>query len=399
MEKVFKLIKPKPLTEKVQSRDATIYMYRVMKIIGWIPPRKGPMRYLYRLWTCIPFFFGAIYLPIMFGLSYFIEFKDFSPGEFLTSLQVAINVYGTAIKCTILYVQLWRLEETENVLDQLDKRRQSEADRQRIHAMVAKCNYVFLIFAIVYGTYVTSTFLSAVFMGRPPYKVYNPYFKYSDGKGFLWAQSVFEFAIMLFAVYQDELSDTYMLVYMIIFRAHLDILRHHIENLRLDPSKNGNEHYEDLVNCIVEHKMIIDCCNWIRPIMQKTIFVQFLLIGIVLGLTLINIFFFSDLFSGISSSFFLLAVLMETFPFCYCCNLLIDDCDNLSEALFQSKWVNAEPRYKSTLIHFMHNLQKPIAFIAGGIIPITLNSNISVAKFAFSIITIVREMNLAEKFK
>lgn len=97
----------------------------------------------------------------------------------------------------------------------------------------------------------------------------------------------------------------------------------------------------------------------------------------------------------------------------------MDDCDELANGLFQSKWVDAEKRYKQTLIQFMHQAQQHILFIAGGIIPITMNSNITVsdplvyinttfkicstflkvAKFAFSIITIVKQMNLAEQFK
>lgn len=120
-------------------------------------------------------------------------------------------------------------------------------------------------------------------------------------------------------------------------------------------------------------------CHTIYPLISGTIFVQFALIGSVLGLTLINIFFFSNIWRGLSSSVFFVAVLMETFPFCYNCNLLMDDCDELANGLFQSKWVDAEKRYKQTLIQFMHQAQQHILFIAGGIIPITMNSNITVS--------------------
>lgn len=122
------------------------------------------------------------------------------------------------------------------------------------------------------------------------------------------------------------------------------------------------------------------CCHTIHPIISGTIFVQFGLIGLVLGFTLINIFFFSNIWRGLSSSVFALAVLMETFPFSYNCNLIMDECEELANGLFHSKWIDAERRYKRTLIFFIHQAQEHIVFIAGGIIPITMNSNVTVSK-------------------
>lgn len=114
--------------------------------------------------------------------------------------------------------------------------------------------------------------------------------------------------------------------------------------------------------------------------MSRTIFVQFMLIGFVLGLTMINAIYFSGLFRAISAIIFALAVLLETFPFCYMCDLLAKDCEELSNLLGHSYWVDAEPKYKSALKFFMQNLQKPIIFKAGGIFGISLNSNIQVGR-------------------
>ncbi|EDW59091.1 uncharacterized protein Dvir_GJ10682 [Drosophila virilis] len=396
---LFRLIKPAPLTEPVSSRIGCIYMYRAMWLMGWLPPKDGLIRYLYNCWTFVTFGFGTVYLSAGFAMSYVLEFNNFTPDEFLTSLQVALNVFGTAVKATILYRNLWRLTKTEDIMDGLDKRARSDSDRHKMHIIVARSNLVFLIFTIVYCVYVGSTFLSYVFSGRPPWSVYNPFLDWHKSTRNLWIQAIFEYIIMSFAVMTDQLADTYLLVFLIIIRGHFDVLKDHVRNLRMDPDMSEQDNYEEIVNCIKDHKKIKECCNMLRPVISGTIFVQFGLIGSVLGLTLINVFFFSNLWRGLASFMFVVAVLMETFPFCYTCNWLLDDCDDLSNALFQSKWIDAELRYKSTLTHFMHQAQQPILFMAGGIIPITMNSNISVAKFAFSIITIVREMNLAEQFK
>lgn len=115
-----------------------------------------------------------------------------------------------------------------------------------------------------------------------------------------------------------------------------------------------------------------------RPAISGTIFVQFLLIGVVLGLTVINLQYFSGIFRAISAIIFFTACLLQTFPFCYLCELLVEDSRDLSDLLAQSHWLDAEPRFKSTLRIFMINLQKPIIFIAGGIFPICIKSNFQV---------------------
>ncbi|XP_051863938.1 odorant receptor 59b-like [Drosophila albomicans] len=102
---------------------------------------------------------------------------------------------------------------------------------------------------------------------------------------------------------------------------------------------------------------------------------------------------------SISSIVYLAGILVESFPFCYLCDLLVEDCDDLCNLLGQSNWIDAEPRYKSTLRIFMHNLQQPIIFVAGGIFLISMSTNIKMAKFAFSVMTVVQQMNLAERLK
>ncbi|XP_064552842.1 odorant receptor 59b-like [Drosophila montana] len=135
----------------------------------------------------------------------------------------------------------------------------------------------------------------------------------------------------------------------------------------------------------------LKCCELMRPVMSFTIFIQFLLTGIVLGLTLLYILYFSGLLRGLSSAIFFGNVLFETFPFCYLCDALVDDCAELANLLAQSNWIDAGKKYKSTLKICMQHVQKPIIFVAGGVFPITLNSNIKVAKFAFSVMTIVQQ--------
>lgn len=121
------------------------------------------------------------------------------------------------------------------------------------------------------------------------------------------------------------------------------------------------------------------CCDLMRPVISGTIFIQFLIIGFALGVTLVNVIVFSGFVRGLSSIVYITAVLMQTFPFCYLCDLLVADCEESSNLLAHSQWIDAEPKYKSTLRIFLLKLQQPLQFIAGGIFSITMNSNIKVS--------------------
>ncbi|XP_001986636.2 odorant receptor 42b [Drosophila grimshawi] len=396
---LFRLIKQAPLTEKVASQDGFIYLYRAMKFIGWIPPKEGLLRYVYFCWTLMTFGLCTFYMPLGFLGSYITQIELFSPGEFLTSLQVCINAYGCSTKVIIIYSQLWRLIKARELLDKLDVRCTSLEEREKIHSVVARCNHVFFIFTIIYCSYGVSTYLSSVLSGHPPYQLYNPFLDWHDGTLNMWIVSTLEYLIMAGAVLKDQLSDTYTLVYGLTLRTHLELLNGRISKLRTNPEMTEDENYEELVNCVLDHKLILEYCALIRPVISGTIFTQFLLIGVVLGIALINLLFFSDVWTGLACTVFIVAILLQTFPFCYICNLVVDDCEALAHAIFQSNWVGSGSRYQSTLFYFLHNVQQPIVFIAGGILPITVSSNISVAKLAFTVITIVKEMNIADRFK
>ncbi|ALC40428.1 Or42a [Drosophila busckii] len=142
---------------------------------------------------------------------------------------------------------------------------------------------------------------------------------------------------------------------------------------------------------------ITSYCDTLRPLISGTIFVQLLVVGLVLGFTIINIVMFANFGSRIAAISFMVAVLLETTPFCILCNYLADDCVKLQNALFESNWIYQQRRYKMTLLQFLQNLQKPIVFMAGNVLTISVGTNINATKFSFSVFTLVKHMDIAEK--
>ncbi|KAH8417528.1 hypothetical protein KR222_001457, partial [Zaprionus bogoriensis] len=399
MTRIFELTYPASLLVHVKSWECCVYLYRIMKFVGYLPPEQGVKRYVYLLWAGTVLALSGIYLPIGYALNLTIGFRNFTPGEFLTLCETFLNTVGASLKCIIGLVCLTRMHQMKPLLDQLDEMIKCDSDRRKIHKAVALCNYVFATYGKLYFSYWMSGIFAGILSGQPPWLIYNPFFDWHEGSIEFWMQSLIEYFIGYMALTMVLVWDTWYLLFLIICRAHISILKDHISSLRTDPLKTEFENHEDLVQCIVYHRRILRCCNLVRPVVSRTIFVQFLLIGLVLGLTLVNIQLFSGVIRGLPAIVLSVAALFQSFPFCYLCDFLVEDCGQLSNLLAQSQWQDAPPYYKSTVKIFLHHLQQPIIFSAGGIFLISMDNNIKMAKFAFSVMTILQKMDLADRFK
>ncbi|BFF95366.1 uncharacterized protein DMAD_12781 [Drosophila madeirensis] len=396
LSKFFPLIKALPLTEKTRSRDAFVYLDQCQKVLGWTAPDDKKWRVHYIIWAIFLNLLFMVILPISLLMPYIQMFKSFTAGEFLSSLEITVNMYGCVLKSLFIIWGYKGFQASNKVLDQLDLRCTSDEERSRVHRCVALGNMCYVVFHIVYFGYVAVNFTGYILMGRHAWLMYLPGL---DEENNFIISSVCEVMLMSGGVLMDQCTDVSPLAHMLMARCHILLLKDRLTKLRTDPTKNEEEHHDELRKCIQDNCLILDYFNALRPIYSGTIFVQFLLIGIVLGLSMINVMFFTTFWTGLGTVCFMVCVLLETFPVCYLCNMIIDDCQDLSDSLFQSDWTAASRQYKSTLVYFLHNLQQPIILTAGGVFPICMQTNLSMVKLAFSVVTIIKQFNLADKFQ
>ncbi|XP_062135270.1 odorant receptor 42a-like [Drosophila sulfurigaster albostrigata] len=391
---------PSMYTEKdsapAKSRNATLYLLRCVFLMGI---RTPPQRFfvVYCLWSFALNLCSTFYQPIGFMTGYISHLSEFTPGEFLTSLQVAFNAWSCSTKVVIVWILVKRFDVATEILDEMDKMLTKSSERRNVHRAVALSNRIFFFFMTVYIGYATSTFISAIFMGRPPYQNYYPWLDWRASKWQYWLQTGLEYFAMLGACFQDVCVDCYPINFVLPLRAHMANFAQRLRNLGNDPDESADKRYAKLVKCIKDHKVILRFCDTLRPMIGGTIFVQLLVVGLVMGFTLINIVKFADFGSRVAALSFMSAVLLETTPFCTLCNYLTDDSLKLADALFESNWIDQEKRYKTTLTHFLHNLQKPIVFMAGNVFTISVATNLTASKFSFSVFTLVQNMDIAEK--
>ncbi|XP_017021803.1 odorant receptor 22a-like [Drosophila kikkawai] len=394
LSRLFSQVKEKPLSVKVQSRDAFIYLDRCMWSFGWTEPSDKKWNTLYTLWCLFTTILVLVLLPMSMVVEYVHRFRSFSANEFLSSFEILVNMYGSSIKSAIVLTGHRKIQAARLLLDKLDKRCLSNAEKTRVHRYVAICNFLFIIYSILYSHYVIINFMGYLLTGRHAWRMYIPLL--NSEENFLLSNLV-ELVLMNTAVVMDQCTGA--IASMLMARCHLTLLRDRLEKLRSDPDKNDDEHLADLTKCIQDHRLILDYVNVLRPVISGTIFVQFLLIGTVQGLSMINIMFFSSFWTGLGTFVFMFDVCLETFPFCYLCNVIVEDCQDLCNSLFQSNWMTGDRPYKSAVVYFLHNLQQPIILTAGGVFPICMQTNLSMVKLAFSVVTVIKQFNLAEKFQ
>lgn len=258
MSKLFERLVPAPLDQRVTSLDACAYFYRFATVLGWMPPEEeGWPRWIYFLWTSTTMLLGVVYLPLGLTLTYVMHFDRFTPMEFLTSLQVDVNCIGNVIKTCVTFSQMWRMRRMNELIAPLDKSCRTPRQRQILHNVVARVNRVIIFFMCTYFSFSALSLFTSIAVGKAPWQLYNPFVDWKDGTWQLWVASILEFVVLVTGESQELLSDTFPIVFISLFRAHLAILKDRIENLRQDEALSEEESYEQLVACIQDHRTII----------------------------------------------------------------------------------------------------------------------------------------------
>uniref|UniRef100_A0A1I8MWM8 Odorant receptor n=1 Tax=Musca domestica TaxID=7370 RepID=A0A1I8MWM8_MUSDO len=387
----------------LETRQGLRYLYNGFRFLGIYFPkrRKG----LYLLWSIIVNLYVTIFLPTGFIMGIIsVTDENVEIGNLLTSFQVAINVVGCSIKIILMYFLLPQLLKCEPIFERLDGRCTSREEKDLIRQFVHDGNRLVVLFTVAYWSYSSSTCISAVLFGRLPYNIYNPFIDANASRGYFILAVFMEMVPMDIACFQQVVDDSYAVIYTQILRTHLQALLIRLQHLNDDDAADLDDeaqerNVEKLKLCIIDHKSIIELYNRVAPVISITIFVQFTITASLLGSTLINILIFAtNTASIVASCFYVLAVVVEVFPLCYYAQCLMDENNRLTEAIFHSNWIYQNKRYRQMLIFFMQRSQKVIEFTAGKLFPITLSSFLSIAKFSFSLYTLIKEMDLKERY-
>ncbi|XP_065363823.1 odorant receptor 7a-like [Calliphora vicina] len=379
------------------TREATVYLFKNFLYLGFQqPPKWKPLYYLYSVMLNLS---ALVFLPISFILSFYYGFRQMTPVQLLTSLQVAINVWGLPAKFLAVVISLKRLHEAMDVMDILDARCQRQDEKEKIRYCAMLGNRLTIFFIGFYMLYTALTMITSVLMGQPPYSVIIPLMDWRNSTLEFIVQSFLEYMLMNLICMHEGGDDVYAVIYIYAIRTHMQILVERVKRLGTDEETTNDDDYKQLVLCVKDHQELLRLLDIISPVISITIFIQFMITAIILGTTLINIMIFADFSAQIASVVYFLAVLVQTSPCCYQATCLMDDSDQLTLAIFHCEWFNKDIRFRKMMIFFMMRSQTPVALTALKLFPITLNTSLGIAKFSFSLYTFIKEMDFGKNLK
>ncbi|XP_016967909.1 odorant receptor 43b isoform X1 [Drosophila biarmipes] len=396
----FKLMYPAPISEPINTRDSNAYLLETLRISGL--NFRNDFGVGRKIWRVFSFIYNMLILPVSFPINYTIHLAEFPPDLLLQSLQLCLNTWCFALKFFTLAIYMDRLELANKHFDEMDKYCVKPEEKRKVRDMVAAITRLYLIFVVVYFLYATSTLLDGLFHDRVPYNTYYPFVNWRIDRTQLYIQSFLEYFTVGYAIFVATATDSYPVIYVAALREHILMLKDRIINLgeaSNEGSTDPDSIFKSLVDCIKAHRTMLNFCDAIQPIISGTIFAQFIICGSILGIVMINMVLFADQSTRFGIVTYVMAVLLQTFPLCFYCNAIVDDCNDLADALFHSSWWMQDKRYQRTVLQFLQKLQQPMTFTAMNIFNINLATNINVAKFAFTVYAIASGMNLDQKLQ
>ncbi|XP_073828356.1 odorant receptor 7a-like [Musca autumnalis] len=396
IKKIVKTVQRVP-NKTVATKQAVSYLYGCFRIMGIHIPKKNP--HLYIVYSIIINCLTTLFTPISFTSSYFIKSNAAVSFDIkLSSMQAAIDVYGCAIKILVLIYYKHKLEAAEKLMDKMDKRCQAEDEVQELYNIRNLGRRIVVGYCAAYWTYTTMTLISAFVSGAPSYSINLFIIDWRHSKIEFYLASFIEYLLTSWTCFQQVANDSYGTVYVCILRAQVRILLLRIRKMGSRLEQSAEENFEELKSVIQDHKDLIELHNAISPVISRTIFLQFSITAAMLSITLINIAIFSThIAATAASSIYVVVVLVEIFPLCYYAQCLVYDSDTLATEIFHSSWILKDKRYRKMLVFFMQRTQKSMELWAGKIIPVNLSSFISIAKFSFSLYTLIKQMGIKER--
>ncbi|KAH8310469.1 hypothetical protein KR044_001529, partial [Drosophila immigrans] len=356
----------------LESQLAYKYVELGLAIMGLRPlPDQNPnYRMMFDFWSFTVLSVLEVYLPIAFVVAFVKNMDNITPDELLASLAMFFNLPACGIKVIILLTNRWRFDRAKDMLQTMYKRCEKYEERVQINKLVQRCDTFTILYTVAYLMTPTLMLISSVLSGRAPFNIYIPNLDWRESKRNLWIASFIEFVLLSMGISCCILVDCLPSIFGLTVRGHMKLLIERVENLRKDPKSNENDNYEELVLCIMDHRLIIEYCANMRPIISRSLFVQFTAMGFVLACTLIHLLFFANFLTALSAIWYLATCVLQSFPICFTCDHILADCQKLALTIFHSNWIGADHRYTSALRHFMHNAQQPIRFMGCGVLPI-----------------------------
>ncbi|XP_037916220.1 odorant receptor 33a-like isoform X10 [Hermetia illucens] len=265
------------------------------------------------------------------------SFKDL-----LSNLTMGLCLIICGYKYIIFMMMRRHLVRIRDIWERLDVRPTTESQREYMKSISKKCNrlafLMFLSYLVVNALFV----IQAAFSHREhlAFPVWVPY-DWTTNSFLFWMTWLYQAIAQFIFCVQQAANDVTGPIYLSVLTTHLRCIMGRIENLRHDPKKTDLENCKDLIDCIEDHRLIMDVFEILQGTVSYTILFQFI--------------------------------------------------DEFVTAIYSTDWTDQGPEFKKLMIIFMEMTQQTKVIIAGKIIPVTLATFVSIMKISYSMFTVASQ--------
>lgn len=243
-----------------KSSEAYKYLENGIEIMGLRQPSDLKPEYhrIYKIWGFVVKFICIPYAPASFILSFVKDFDKITPNELVGMSVIFFNVPAISVKLIILMTNFWRLSKGKELLDAMYMRCVSHEERLQVHGISKFCHSITYLYTLVYVMVPTTKYFSSVLSGFSPFNLYNPFIDWRESTKSLWITASIDSVILMPVVFCNIIVDCMPFIFGITVREHLKLLIKIVQKLRENPELMEQQHFEELVLCIKDHKLILE---------------------------------------------------------------------------------------------------------------------------------------------
>ncbi|XP_037916503.1 odorant receptor 33a-like isoform X1 [Hermetia illucens] len=311
--------------------------------------------------------------------------------QLLENIPMNLCVTACAIKFSVILKLRRSFIEVNRKLEHLDSRPMTETQKDELNKEINFCRFTSKILIVLYLV-VNLMYALTGALSHGTRLGFETWFPYDWRKSALrfWISLSIQSSFQILLSMQNVANDFLVPWYLSVVSAHLQIVMDRFAIIHHDPEKTEEESFQDFIQCLADHRSIMDIFEIIQNTLSFTIFFQFITSILVFSTSGVIYFRFSlSLAETVAVFILMLAVITEILPSCYYSDKFMEKTDQMVFMIYSSNWMDLSPRFRKNLIIFMQMTQKKKVILVGKQIPITLATFMSVMKAMYTMLMIL----------
>ncbi|KAJ3663554.1 hypothetical protein Zmor_007805 [Zophobas morio] len=184
-------------------------------------------------------------------------------------------------------------------------------------------------------------------------------------------------------------TDTFIAALNMYISSQFDILCDNLKNLHFSNNVKAN-----LVKCIKHHWLILSFAEKTSQFLKSIILLQFFISVIIMGITLFQI----TIVAPFSAEFLFLVsyemgIVAQIFIYCWFGNEVEVKSNNVSFAIYGSKWPDFSKEVQKNVWFFMFRSQTPVRMSSLNVFYLSLESFMAIVKTSWSYFALLQQVN------